>query len=244
MSIYLTTFLAGLAGSMHCIGMCGGFACLVGGGRGGGAAALSRQLSYSLGRITTYAFLGAVLGLLGGGLLHRLALPAAALQTGLAIFAGAVMVWVGLDFMGVTGRLRLPGQQLGQALVRPLGSLLRSPHPGAPLALGVANGLLPCPLVYAFAAQALAGAEPLRGAGIMIALGLGTLPAMLFTALAASRLWQRGRQPAPIAFQGDGAGGRINWRLQGVRLAGGLILLLGAATAWRGALPFTAGTAT
>jgi len=242
-SLYLTTFLAGLAGSMHCIGMCGGFACLVGTGRGGVAAALYRQLAYSLGRVTTYAFLGAVLGLLGGSLLQGLALPAAAFQTGLAVFAGAVMVWVGLDFLGVAGRLRLPGQPLGQALVRPLGSLLRSPHPGAPLALGVANGLLPCPLVYAFAAQALAGAAPLRGAGIMIALGLGTLPAMLFTAATANRLSQRGRQEAPVAFPPTGGAG-VRWRLQGVRVAGGLILLLGAVTALRGTLPFTTGGAT
>lgn len=237
MTLYLTTFLAGLAGSMHCIGMCGGFACLVG-GRG---ASPYRQLAYNLGRITTYAFLGAVLGLFGDGLVRGLGLPAAAFQTGLALFAGAVMVWVGLDFLGLAGRLRLPGGQLGEALVRPLGALLRSDHPGAPLALGVANGLLPCPLVYAFAAQALAGAAPLQGAGIMVALGLGTVPAMLATAALGAGLWRRGgpRGEAPVTFQA--AGGASAWRVNGVRLAGGLILLLGVVTAVRGALPFTPG---
>src|SRR3546814_9938372 len=65
MAQYLLVFLAGLAGSLHCVGMCGGFACALGSDPRGRAATLRRQLLYNVGRVTTYMFLGALAGTLG-----------------------------------------------------------------------------------------------------------------------------------------------------------------------------------
>ncbi|MPZ12599.1 MAG: hypothetical protein GEU89_20660, partial [Kiloniellaceae bacterium] len=95
---------------------------------------------------------------------------------------------------------------------------------GAPLAFGVFNGFLPCPLVYAFLAHTAAvclsdpGRAVATGALTMAAFGLGTFPALLLVA-GLSRALQ------PL------------WRRRGVQLAGAFIVLLGLVTILRGALP-------
>ena len=63
---YLLVFAAGFAGSFHCLGMCGGFACALGRDpRGGHGATMLRHLLYNSGRLTTYCFLGVLAGALG-----------------------------------------------------------------------------------------------------------------------------------------------------------------------------------
>src|ERR1700687_4957873 len=57
MAYYLMLFAAGFAGSFHCIGMCGGFACALGRDPDGHAATVLRQLLYNTRRLTTYCFL-------------------------------------------------------------------------------------------------------------------------------------------------------------------------------------------
>jgi len=55
---YFLIFLAGLAGSAHCLGMCGGFACALGSDPRGSVATVRRHLIYNLGRFSSYCFLG------------------------------------------------------------------------------------------------------------------------------------------------------------------------------------------
>ena len=68
MTYYLVVFAAGFAGSFHCIGMCGGFACGLGRDPRGRVATTIRHLLYNSGRLTTYCFLGALAGALYPGL--------------------------------------------------------------------------------------------------------------------------------------------------------------------------------
>jgi hypothetical protein len=215
-------FVAGIAGSMHCVGMCGGFACALAPDPRGRAATMRRHLLYNGGRVTTYAFLGAVAGSVGGELLGG---PA---QRLLAIVSGALMVFIGLQFFGWFAR---PAARLeagvGIVDVSGLRAVLKSPRPAAPLAFGVLNGFLPCPLVYAFAAQAAASGGALPGLGVMLAFGLGTFPAML--AVGGAGAWLR-----------SGPEGGARWRLQGVRAAGAFIVLLGLITLARGLVPMAA----
>jgi sulfite exporter TauE/SafE len=239
----LFLFLAGLAGSMHCIGMCGGFACAIGGDARGGVATLQRQLIYNLGRVTTYCFLGAVVGHLGFLLVALCGDDSVAslVQRGLAVLSGALMVFIGLQFFGVF-RFRGAVGFGGEALSRALRDLIRAPGFGAPLAFGVLNGFLPCPLVYAVAAQAAASGGPLPGFLTMATFGLGTFPAMLL--MAGIGLWWR---RVPVAAQVQPvhasflppvrASVLTNWRHSGVRLAGAFIVLLGLITFARGVLP-------
>lgn len=242
MTPYLLVFLAGIAGSMHCVGMCGGFACALGRGAGGPLASLLRHLTYNLGRLASYAFLGAVAGyagiLLVGWAGEGGAGPAA--QRALAVVSGLLMVYIGLQFLGllraVPASLPWAGiEVLAQALRRMVGAQGLT----APLALGVLNGFLPCPLVYAFAAQAAAAGGPAQGLAIMAAFGLGTFPAML--AMGAAGLWlRRGgagppAQPVHAPFLAVAVPlPRPDWRRLGVRAAGGFIVVLGLVTLVRG----------
>jgi sulfite exporter TauE/SafE len=227
MSYYLVIFAAGFAGSFHCIGMCGGFACALGRDARGGGATVLRHLSYNTGRLTTYCFLGALAGALGqvictgqgGAVAPLLGGSVDVVQRALAIIAGLLMIAMALQFFGLLQAFhRLAIGFGGSTLATSLRSLLTARSPAAPLAFGVFNGFLPCPLVLAFIAQAASTAGALQGFLVMAAFGLGTFPAMLM-------MGGVGRALAPA------------WRQRGVWLAGSCILLLGLITLGRGFLP-------
>jgi hypothetical protein len=233
MTYYALLFVAGFAGSFHCIGMCGGFACALGRDvRGAGATSL-RHLLYNTGRLSAYCFLGGLAGALGGVICTSLAtgsqraapLLSASLDLGqraLAVMAGLLMIFMALSFFGLRGWHRVPSGFGGSTLVVSLRSLLGRRGFAPPLALGVLNGFLPCPLVYAMVAQAASTFDVLSGCLTMAAFGLGTFPAML-------AMGGIGRLLAP------------SWRQRGVRLAGSFILVLGLVTLSRGILPMMAG---
>ena len=224
---YPLIFLAGLAGSWHCVGMCGGFACALGLDTRGPAMSLTRHLAYNLGRVTTYVFIGGLVGFLaaGAGAHGVAAQPTSAAQRVLAIVSGLLMMLIGLQFLGWLRRWHgHPLQGFGaQLLARALRDLLHAPGPAAPLAFGVLNGFLPCPLVYAFAAQAAGSGGALPGLLVMLAFGLGTFPAMLL--MGGLGGWLRRRDDT------------WRWRRRGVDLAGTFIVLLGLITFARGILP-------
>jgi sulfite exporter TauE/SafE len=206
--------------------MCGGFACALGRDPQGRVATVARHLLYNSGRLTTYCFLGALAGALGEVLCtpRGLAVPlmAGSLDTGqriLAAVAGLLMIAMALQFFGLLqGLHRVTLGFAGGTLAGSLRSLLTAHSRAAPLAFGVFNGFLPCPLVYAFVAQAASSASALPGVLTMAAFGAGTFPAMLM-------MGGIGRLLSPVA------------RRRGVWLAGGFILLLGLITLGRGLLP-------
>lgn len=165
-------FLIGLAGSIHCIGMCGGIV---------GALCMSGKVKniylYHIGRIVTYSLLGLTAGLLGQ------LLSISGLQQGLSILAGAVMVIFGLQLggwmkerWGALSSLRLPVGLLRQAA--------EGKSSRATFIVGLFNGLLPCGMVYAALAIALKKNSLEEGTAVMTAFGLGTLPAFtIFTSM-------------------------------------------------------------
>jgi hypothetical protein len=171
---YALVFGGGLAGSLHCVGMCGGFTlALAGGGR-----RVGRQLLYNLARVNTLVAIGAVSGGVGAAIVGRG--PAWLVGHGLAVVAAVVMLVVGLEILGVNLGVSARAAGLAQgALRRALGGALASRSAAAPLALGVFNAFLPCQLVYAFAARAASTASVGGGMLTMLAFGLGTVPAML-----------------------------------------------------------------
>jgi sulfite exporter TauE/SafE len=224
MGAYLLLFGAGFLGSFHCMGMCGGFACAVGRDPRGGGATIARHLLYNTGRLTTYCFMGVLAGMLGQIICtpQGINLSSNSLDLGqriLAIAAGLLMIAMALQFFGLIPNLgRGPLGFGGNTFSASLRSLLGTPGPAAPIAIGVFNGFLPCPLVYAFLAQAASTATAPSGFLVMLAFGLGTFPAMLM-------MGGVGRLLAPV------------WRRRGVWLAGSCILLLGLVTLSRGILP-------
>jgi sulfite exporter TauE/SafE len=179
--IYLAIFLGGLAGSLHCVGMCGGFPLALGGqGRAGN---LRRQLLYNFGRLNTLVFIGAFSGGVGAALVA--AGPVRTFERVLAIVAGTFMIVVGLEVIGLLSQVTQHGAAFAHATIgRMLSGVIRSSSPAAPLALGVFNAFLPCQLIYAFAARAASTASATEGMLTMLCFGLGTVPAMLSLGLA------------------------------------------------------------
>jgi len=162
-----TLVAMGLAGSLHCAGMCGGL------------ALVARRLpAYLAGKSFTYIFLGALAGALG-----RFAVPLTGARF-LAFAAAAMLAAMGLESLGV---LRLP--QAGAAW---LGSVVANLR-GESLLFGAATGLLPCPMVYAFAAMAAATASPLEGAGVMLVLAVTSAIPLTICALFGRKLTLRVR---------------------------------------------------
>lgn len=185
-AIFGAVFLTGLLGGVHCAGMCGGIVAALSGQAGPERWPL--HLSYSLGRIASYGLAGALAGAVGSlGLLLDGVLP---VQIALYVLANLMLVLLGLYLAGVSGvaaGLERVGVRLWK-LIQPLtrGLLPADTLPRA-LALGVLWGWLPCGLVYGILLTAVLAGDPLNGAAIMLAFGLGTLPNVLFAGLA----WRR-----------------------------------------------------
>lgn len=161
-------FVAGLVGSPHCIGMCGAFAVLCGG-------RIRDTAMWHVGRMTSYAVLGALAGAFGS-LVPGPSWVAAVLSLGL-------MLWFAAGLAGLVPepRLVIPGlKRLGTALAG-------NPAPTMRYAFGVVNGLLPCGLVYATLAVPVAIGRPLEGALAMAVFGLGTTPLLSAVALGLRR---------------------------------------------------------
>lgn len=216
-ALLLTAWATGLLGSTHCVGMCGGisaalsFALPEEARRGG--RLLAFQLAYNGGRLLTYALLGVVAGALAQGVLGGWAH-----SPWPRVVAGLFMVALGLYLAGWwLGLQRL--ERMGGGLWRHLEPLRKVVLPvnrlwKALLAGGV-WGFLPCGLVYSALALALARADALVSGGVMLAFGLGTLPALLVTGAFAGQVRS--------LLQRSGAR----------RLAGALVMAFGLWTAAR-----------
>ncbi len=170
--IFFPAFALGLLSSFHCVGMCGAIALSVPANQPSTPARIVGILLYNLGRIATYAFLGILFGIVGrqiylGGL-----------QQWFSIIAGSIIVVVALkSYLG--SRLKLPGMDKINRLTQGLMiKFLRSGSSSGAFMLGMANGLLPCGLVYLAVAAALATGGVPNAAGFMISFGIGTFPAM------------------------------------------------------------------
>jgi uncharacterized protein len=168
--IWLTAFLTGLLGSFHCVGMCGPIALATPIVGVSPAAKVWSKLLYNLGRISTYALLGAILGGFGWGL------KLAGWQQSISIAVGVVMVLV---VLGTTKKisLLLKNPFVGwQSKLTP--QLFNNRTYTALFAIGLLNGLLPCGLVYMGLLGAVATQSAAQGALFMALFGLGTMPMM------------------------------------------------------------------
>ena len=189
-----TGFLMSLG---HCLGMCGPIVSAVSlarrpldRSRWGHALTL---LLYHTGRIASYGVIGAVLGLLGSAAIQLG--RAAPIQGWISLVAGALMILLGLGLLGWLPTQRwVERSSVGGAVTRVMRSLLRAPGRMRLVALGVANGFLPCGPVAAVALGAAGTGEPVAGAVSMLAYGLGTIPALIALGFGAGMLPPSTRQ--------------------------------------------------
>ena len=214
----IAAFLAGLTGSVHCLVMCGGIAGALGmRARTMGLTApitFLHSLTYQVGRLSSYALAGALVGSFGAILQAFLYWLPIALT--LRLIAGLVLMLLGLQLM-LKWRLLQPLERLGANFWRQLAPLAghASGHGfRSALLLGAVWGWLPCGLIYSMLLLGALQGTAMHGALIMLAFGAGTLPAMLSSSLLSAQL------------------SRIV-SLRGMRiLTGLLLLLLGWWTMW------------
>lgn len=183
-----SVLVASLLGSVHCAAMCGPFACLYA-GQPGATRSWLPHAGYNGGRLVSYLFLGALAGVAGAGL-NQLGLVAG-FSRGAAVVAGTLMVLWGTATIALSRGLPIPAASASPRLRRLLARAVERFQHHPPVAratmLGLLTTLLPCGWLYAFVAAAAAtGAGP-RGAVVMAAFWLGTLPVMAAVGLAAQR---------------------------------------------------------
>lgn len=169
----LSAALIGLISAGHCLGMCGGLTVALGFHSQGSAT----LLAYNLGRISTYAVLGL---LVGAGLSW---LPPQAMPW-LRLIAAALLVLIALYYLNL-GAWITRIEQLALPLWRRLQPITRAwlpaRRPGQAFRVGLVWGFLPCGLVYTALGYAATQANAGQSALMMLAFGAGTLPAMLAT---------------------------------------------------------------
>src|SRR5450830_88245 len=202
MNALLPLFLVGLAGSVHCIGMCGGIV---------GALLIStptpparpviaiavarpqlqthalRVIAYNSGRIASYMLAGAIAGSVAGAGMLRIA----SLQVAGYWLANAMLIALGLYLMNAwSGLARL--ESLGNLLWHRVRPLLRPLMPmdtaWKALAVGGLWGWVPCGMVYSALLTAMLQGSALHGATAMAAFGLGTLPTVFGMGMLGARL--------------------------------------------------------
>ncbi|MBE2215929.1 MAG: sulfite exporter TauE/SafE family protein [Opitutaceae bacterium] len=210
----LTAFvLLGLAGSGHCVGMCGGFALAIGEGAAGAPGLLARHAAYQAGKALTYASLAALLAA-GLGVVGRAGWFSSA-QTVLAVVAGAVMVLYGLM---QAAEVRASGwwRRLAEPLpaCRAIAAVIAARGVLPAFATGWLNGFLPCGLLLAVLFQAAS-----QGAVLAAALGAAVFGAATF--------------PGLFLFGWLASAWSMRWRRILVRVTGVLLVVFGVFTILR-----------
>ena len=208
----LPIFMVGLAGSVHCIGMCGGIVGALSGAAGPvrpprrviaiaiasaplqtgtSAVQLGRVLANNLGRIASYMTAGAIAGGLAGGAASLV--KVAALQLAAFWLANLMLVALGLYLMDAwrgLARLEAAGQLVWRRIAPLIKPLLPMDSALKALALGGLWGWLPCGMVYSVLLTAMLSGSAASGAAVMLAFGLGTLPTLIGLGLIGARIRQ------------------------------------------------------
>ncbi|SMO45665.1 sulfite exporter TauE/SafE family protein [Solitalea koreensis] len=208
MSIAIQAIVFGFVGSFHCIGMCGPIALALPFSNHEGLAKVVAIFTYNIGRIITYAIIGALFGLLGLGI--RLAGYQQLLSISLGIFI-IFSVLAPYLYQSNAGLLKKPISFISNKI----GNLLKQSNYASLFCIGLLNGLLPCGFVYLGIVWTTSLANIGQGILFMVFFGLGTLPAMLGVSFATSMI-------------------SIQWRNRIKRLVPSFIIILGMILIIRG----------
>jgi len=207
--LYSMALLTGFLGSGHCLGMCGGIVAALSLSGPGQAGGMLFHLLYNFGRILTYGLIGLLVGWLGSLMAYTESFADATRL--LLVASDLFIIIIGLGTAGAFKHLNFMKLEFGgpvKALTGAVSRLQKLPTALAALPLGLVFGFLPCGFLYAMAITAAQTAASLKGAGVMLSFGLGTVPALFLFGSAAQWLSSRAR----------------NWMLRG---AGIMVVLMG-----------------
>ena len=185
----LTLFLLGFFGGGHCVGMCGGLSSAFALQLPPGLNRAGLIVLLNLGRISSYAFIGLLVGAIGqiGISLDQTRW----LQNGLYLSANLLLLFLGLYLAGISSlatRIESIGRPVWKRLNPLLNRLLPIQSVPACFGVGMLWGWRPCGLVYSASLYALGSGNALEGGLYMLAFALGTLPNLLAMGLFAAQL--------------------------------------------------------
>jgi uncharacterized protein len=182
-------FLLGLITSLHCVGMCGPIALSLGLNSSQSFGLYAKNITYQLGRISTYSILGLIVGFFGSG--FQMAIS----QQLLSIIAGIIMMSMVFLPKNLSTSIasKNPLTAILFSIKLALGKLLGKSNFQSLYTIGLLNGLLPCGPVYVALTAAIASHTPIEAAFFMGIFGLGTMPLMFLTTLIGNKLSQEFR---------------------------------------------------
>lgn len=184
-SFIIFGFFIGLASNFHCLGMCGPLAFALPIDRSSTLKSVLGVLKYNVGRIFSYSFLGMLVGMFGFSVQLFSTMQWLSILCGLLIIGMAwsnhVENW---PLLGKWTKLMSRFVQRIFAKTKELPLTYRS------FSFGLANGMLPCGLVYLGLMNALGAPNIPSSILAMTAFGIGTLPAMFFMPLIAQSNWK------------------------------------------------------
>lgn len=188
-AVIISGLTLGAAGSLHCVGMCGPLSLALPVRHLSTVKQFFYILSYQLGRILTYSVIGLIFGLAGRRIYISGYQQWFSIGMGILVLVFAVLYFlqsksVHLPFFN---RFYLKISQL-------ISKVLKSAKgPGGFFTLGMANGLLPCGLVYVAVAATLSFQTVTDSILFMASFGAGTLPAMMIVGMAGKLLHPEAR---------------------------------------------------
>ncbi len=187
---YWSALILGLAGSLHCIGMCGPIAVALPIGQDSRITYTIGRFAYNIGRTITYAVLGLICGFVGQTIIMS------DYQQGLSIALGVIILIAVFTPSKYTGKLvgSTGNSRLFAKLKSLWGRMFSKSSVGALFVVGILNGFLPCGLVYLALAGSIATGSPQKGAIYMGLFGLGTLPVMMAISLLGTMIGLKFRQ--------------------------------------------------
>ncbi|MEY4480968.1 MAG: hypothetical protein RIQ84_130 [Pseudomonadota bacterium] len=207
-TLLLTVFVGALVSGWHCALMCGGIAAAVERSGPEKIQALQKvskfklayqQLVMHAGRISTYMFLGGFAGLLGVPVWQQNWLP---IQRGLFAFAALIFIFQAYRIL-LKNKAKTSGWEvwLNSKTSVLWSKVSMSVVHSDPLRgywgrflSGLIWGLVPCGLIYGVLPLAFLSGDPISGALLMLAFGLGTLPNLLLISGFSARIAALGHQ--------------------------------------------------
>lgn len=170
----------GLVGSFHCMGMCGPLSLALPLQHKANFTKSFYLLFYQFGRITTYAAFGLLFGLAGRSIYIQ------GYQQWFSIVLGAIVLLLVFLYFLHRYSFHVPFLKGYYSRVQQLiGSLFqKANNPSGFFVMGMANGLLPCGMVYVALITTLSFSTVGESVGFMSMFGAGTLPAMMMVGLA------------------------------------------------------------
>ena len=177
---YFLAFTTGFLGGFgHCIGMCGPLVTSYTFHEGrfrDSRISLSPHLLYNAGRITTYVFIGSLMGLAGSfaNTLGRFS----GIQDIVTIIAGCIMILMGLGITGILGGMNFM-ERHNNIILKAVKMVLEGASLWRYYPLGLLLGLLPCGLSYSIFIASAGTGNLFSGTMIALSFGLGTVPALL-----------------------------------------------------------------